>query len=64
MKNFGVQYKRKLNMLESNPQIVLFTGFTSHGFGRNVGVYKIASDDIAIKEKILMDKYKQRLMAL
>ena len=31
-------------MLESNPQIVLFTGFTSHGFGRNVGVYKIASE--------------------
>ena len=51
-------------MLESNPQIVLFTGFTSHGFGRNVGVYKIASDGIAHKEKILMNKYKQRLMAL
>jgi len=44
MKNFGVQYKRKLNMLESNPQIVLFTGFTSFGFGRNAGPYKIASE--------------------
>ena len=33
-------------MLEINPQIVLFTGFNkhSHGFGRNAGPYKIASD--------------------
>jgi hypothetical protein len=31
-------------MLESNPQIVLFTGFTSFGFGRNAGPYKIASE--------------------
>ena len=33
-------------MLESNPQIVLFTGFNkySYGFGRNAGPYKIASD--------------------
>ena len=51
-------------MLESNPQIVLFTGLTSHGFGRNAGPYKIASDGIVHKEKILMNKYKQRLMAL
>jgi hypothetical protein len=31
-------------MLENNPQIVLFTGFTSFGFGRNAGPYKIASE--------------------
>ena len=31
-------------MLKNNPQIVLFTGFTSPGFGRSAGPYKIASE--------------------
>ena len=60
----GGHYSNRLQNIGYNRNDLWYSQFASPKSKRNRSLGFVTSADVAIKEKILMDKYKQRLMAL